>query len=184
MANNKRRKHKQNRTAPPPPPPPATGLRFLIKQFGLMWKALFSAIGILATVVGLYSFFASDISIVPVSPADPNNTFSTPFLLTSKGRLDLNDVLVRFHFDNAIDTGMNTWNNINPAINSYEKIEYNHPVTIDCGNFIGTDMPFKKGDVDISISYRPSFLPFRKSPEIFRFFVERGTDGTTHWRQR
>ena len=138
-----------------------------------------AALGVVASLIGIDSYFSSRITIRPGSPIDTSDSFSTPFEISNNGWLAITDVEVSCLYSKVEDVNHNTFTNVGQGWFTFPKIQPNHPATVQC-RAITSDAPFLRGDITINIAYSPRFLSIRKH-EQFRYMVERGSDGVLHW---
>jgi hypothetical protein len=140
---------------------------------------LVGLIGLIAAVLGIDSYISSRISVLPESPIDPSDSFSTPFKISNDGWLTINDVQVNCHYEKVLDVHENTLSDIGVGGYKFKELKANHPLTVQC-HTVHLDSPFRTGDIIIEVSHRPSFIPWRKE-ERFKYHIERGSDGVLHW---
>src|SRR6266516_1480865 len=82
------------------------------RRFVRIAAFLVGLIGLISALVGIDSYVSSRISVLPESPTDPSDSFSTPFKISNDGWLTINDVQVACHYEKVLDVHENTLTDI------------------------------------------------------------------------
>ncbi len=150
------------------------------RLFMRLWKILVGVSVVLTVVVGVLQF-SSRISVLPTTPINPSDSFSVPFIVKNEGLLAIYDVKFSCHYDQIKDLNENTWTNASQVnVHRVREIGAGQQATVTCNKIRG-DITFAHADMSIIVSFRPSFIPWRKEPLPVRFIVERGSDGQLYW---
>ncbi len=153
------------------------------------WKRTISLIvgaSAIASIVSLFLSFLPQVSVRPEGKLDPQNPFSTPFVITNSGLTGINQVTFFCRLRHAT-------NDQGGKIIAYEKGV--HPTGFNISK-IGpresatAGLPFTwiggttaSADFDFVLEYRPSYYPLKRQ-STFRFATARQKDGTLVWLPR
>jgi len=151
--------------------------------------ALSVAIGTLGVVgsgISIYSLLSTRVPVSPSSPLRPQDPLSTMFTISNEGTLAIYDVHASCHVN--ILRGVNSLTIAgvggSGGSNEAEEIEPGDKITLPCfQRTVVSTQQWTEGDVDITVSYRPSFYPWHQERKI-KFRGERGADGGLHWFQQ
>jgi hypothetical protein len=146
------------------------------------WKSLV----FLATVLGVVSGWVAMIPKISVSqsqPLDPNDPFSTPFVVSSDGPLPIENVKFFCTIHTLTTTGASV---IGETGNLFTSPMFNSPemspgerATVPCTAPPMTH-PFTGGDVSIVVRFRVGYTPIRTSGTS-RFIMVHANDGHLYW---
>ena len=156
-------------------------------KFKLIWRWLCAICGAILTIAGIYYNYSSKLTIEAEVSLNPQDPFATPFSIRNDSIFDLRSVhcetfirKLRTLKDGDV-IGDSSLIGILPPIPNLESGE--STTFFVSANQIGYDSPYCYADVEIIVSFRPVFLPYRKTVDS-RFSTEIAIDGTLHWIQR
>jgi hypothetical protein len=154
----------------------------------LLWLSQFwKLIVVFSVVLGIIVSFLSltpNIAVSTSQSLDPKDPLATPFVITNNGLLPIHSVEILFGI-NTITTPP-PWNQTVKNLSlGYAKpplavLDAHEPKTFWCPQAIKFPVPINLGDIAILVSYRPTFLFWRKKAER-RFVTEKSQDGTIYW---
>lgn len=135
-------------------------------------------------MLGIAIYTSTDILVVPNFLTHPGNGYRQEFIITGVGPSDLHDIAIWMELDNVIDLGQNVYGNERLLAQQVKYLAANQSVILDSTKlFPPTKEPIHKMMVEIETSFRPSYLPFRKRPVRYKYYVERNKDGAISWRK-
>lgn len=156
----------------------------LIGNVSGFWATFLAIAAILGFAATLYSF-APIVSITTSSSLNPNHPFGTIFVVTNDGWLPINSVEYFCGFINVT-----TENNIRVqriTVGPFEatpklrnKESHNIPCRYNEINRLTGGAPVKSAEVVITVSYRPSFVIWRRTKEAC-FATERNFQNQLVW---
>jgi hypothetical protein len=154
-----------------------------------IWKKAVSVFVGASAIASLISFllsFLPQVSVRPEGRLEPQNPFSTPFVINNSGLTSINDVTFVCRLRHAI-------NDKGGKIIAYEKgvRPFGFKISqITPGESSTVGLPFTwiggttvSADFDFTLEYRPSYYPLKKLA-TFRFATARQHDGTLVWLPR
>jgi hypothetical protein len=157
-------------------------------------KSLLSVKGIILFLIGVPGIYVGilsalpRISVSPQSSLNPSDAFATPFGISNDGYLDLYDVkfaCVLIEVDLVSGSKIVTPGPYGDKLGGFttnsmaaDVIEPTRKATITCPSPV--PLAITKGDIIVSVSYRPEWLPFRRQKHI-RFVTARAADGNLNW---
>jgi hypothetical protein len=158
--------------------------RSLIRVFSIVITLL----GIVSSVIAIYGLLSSRVTVSPSSPLMPQDPFSTMFTISNDGPLAIYDVYASCHVNvvRGVSVGELHMEGDGGEINykEAEEIDSGDKINLSCfKDQVEASKPWLSGDVDINVSYRPSFYPGHQERKA-RFIGERGADGGLHWFQQ
>lgn len=135
-------------------------------------KILFALTTIFATLFGLWLVLGPRVSVSAAYPLNPSDPFSAPFIMTNRGNLSIYNVGFTCNQTGAVypnpkwNVGDNktTYTDLSPVIQPGESR------TIPCGMRGTLSLPIVGADINIQVSFRPSYWP-RKLTTRFRFLM-------------
>jgi len=140
------------------------------------------AAAILGIVTGYLALFPR-ILVYSTEPLNPTNPMITPFVTTNDGPLGINKVSFECDIRNitvstakspTVSDTLVSWNADTP------RIEVGERSTGQCYWPFRFEVPLKSGDIEVWISYRPDFWPFRQNRK-FRFITWTDNQGRLVW---
>lgn len=140
------------------------------------------AVGILASFVGIYSFWVPRLSVSVLTALEPSAPLSTQFAISNDGYLAIYDVTFVCGVEQLkfkAGSGIERIGFTNPKLVE-KRIGPSKKATVTCDWLINRDAPISKGDISIIVTFRPSWYPLQKN-ESFRFITVEASDGTLHW---
>lgn len=147
------------------------------------WKLVGVAVTLLATSLGIVTGYLSLVPKISVSqnqPLNPNELFSTPFIISNDGPLGINNIdFVCWMRD--IQVGASAIKNVgltSPSLHA-EGMEPGERATYPCGPTVSLH-PLTSADVVFEVKFRPDFVPWRISRR-FRFVTMQTSDGQLVW---
>lgn len=166
--------------------PHVTGAR---KGVSHLWKRVFSVIvgaSALASILSLFLSLLPQVSVRPEGRLDPQNPFSTPFVISNSGLTGINEITFLCRLRHATnDQGGKVI-----AYNKGGRLAGFKISQIASGESATVRLPFAwiggttvSADFDFVLEYRPSYYPLRKEA-TFRFATARQQDGTLVWLPR
>ncbi len=151
-----------------------------IKSITLLLSSSIAAVSLLSALISLYGYYSTRLTVTPSSTIDQLNIFSTPFVVTNNGQLAVKGVKFSCTFDRIQFQNGSEVRDSSIDIQSVNTIEPDHPITLLCDQLYKVQMPVRRADISITITYRP-FLSYWDKNQQYRFFVVQGTDGTLRW---
>lgn len=145
-------------------------------------------LGILGTMLGIWTVLTPKVSVEPSVALDPNNPAFTPFVVHNQGQFSIYQVefscsMAEIHFPGGIraiaekeyENSFSDPRQIASIIGPGEKYTQLLPLTK-----LGYDN-FEQADIAINLSYRPiKWFPKQRSSQ-HRFVSTKDTNGIWHW---
>jgi hypothetical protein len=157
-------------------------------------KHLLSVKGIILFLIGVPGLYIGilsalpRISVSPQSSLNPSDAFATRFVISNDGYLDLYEIkfaCVLIEVDLVNGSKILTPGPYGDKLGGFttnsmaaDVIEPTRKATIACPYPI--PVAITKGDIIVSVSYRPEWLPFRRQTHV-RFVTEKAADGNLNW---
>jgi len=143
-------------------------------------KIVTGLIAFLGLVVTLYSLSAH-IGVTSDSPINPDDPFSSPFILSNKGILPIHDVLFSCTLRDVEGQDGGGVINIRTRIiaDPIKRINAGEATTTFC-KFLPIKEKIKSADIEVEVKYRPAYLFWSKRSSI-RFGTVTESDGTLRW---
>ena len=145
------------------------------------------------TFVALYYEFSPNITISTVSPLNPSDPFSTPFVVSNNSILSIHDVTIKCRVLDVKYVGQSiqiTSNTVWVTSDVAKIIDKNESITALChlrklisvkkSRLSDTEIPINYADIAIITSFRPSFA-FWTTEIPFRFITAKSADGQLRW---
>lgn len=156
------------------------GLNIVRRSVWVTWVVVFAIAALLASFAQIY-FSTWRISVSPGETLKEFDPFATMFILNNEGQFAINDVKflcilnhVSYPNDLRIDQSAGDDAEFNVPV-----LEANAKTSTPCYLPVSFGPP-SVVDVTITVSYRPSFYPFRKVG-YFRFVAQRKDNGSYLW---
>jgi len=173
MPKKKNKRPAAERTPPLITNQPPTALKRAVK-----WISV--TILICASLSGLMAF-APVLTIDVGTPQDPNDPFSSPFIVSNNMLVPLFGVTIVCKFDEGKFEGGETFDN--KAVSAEETLSVMAPhktITAPCQKGFNMNAPLESGIVTIGVSYSPFLWPFKMST-IHQFKAEVNADNKILW---
>ena len=147
-------------------------------------------VGLIASVLGIYSFYVTRISISPGPALDQTDLFSTMFTVSNDGALPLYDVHTECRLNYV--KGPNNFSIVGEGTTREEpswapKVDPSEKMTVRCWMPVksetGASVQWRGADINIVVSYRPKFFLWALTREM-RFRTQRNSDGLLQWFQQ
>jgi hypothetical protein len=126
-------------------------------------KRLWGIVVAVGVVVGLIAFFKPDVVITPQPALDPHDPFSALLVVTNNGALAIEDGQSLCHVRYMEDRNRNSFSNANrfESSQNFAELSSKDSTTIKCLIPVDNDTQWTKADIELWISFRPSFWPGR-----------------------
>lgn len=123
-------------------------------------------------------------SVTVTESLHPDSPFTAPFVVSNDGYFNLNDVTCHCIVRKVIVSGMHDLdlsdNRVETANAPIPVLKPNEKTTVNCPSMLALDTPLMRADMDVVLTYRGSFIPFRMS-KPFRFTTEMASDKRLRW---
>ena len=153
-------------------------------------------LGVAVTVwsgIALYHQFTPNLTISALSPLNPSDPFSTPFVISNDSLLPIYDVTIKCRLIDVkyVDQSLQVSSNTSWAISdAAKKIDRNESITALCHlrGFISvkisrlndTEMMISHADIAVIMSFRQNYT-FWLTEKPFRFVTAKSADGQLRW---
>ena len=125
--------------------------------------------------------FAPVLTVDVGAPLDPNNPFSSPFIVSNDMIVPLFGVTIKCKYDEVTFEGGGPFDNT--TVGSEETLSIMAPhqkTTAPCQRGFNINAPLKSGITTIAVSYSPFLWPFKTS-KIRQFKAEMNADKKIIW---
>ena len=125
--------------------------------------------------------FAPVLTVDVGTPLDPNNPFSSPFIVSNAMIVPLFGVTISCKYDELKFEGGGTFDtNTLGSVETLSIMAPHQKTTAPCQRGFNSNAPLKSGIATIAVSYSPFLWPFKKST-IRQFKAEMNADKKTIW---
>lgn len=154
----------------------------------LAWKFGIATVGLVASAVGVESYFAARPQVAFSSLLDPSDPFSAPFTITNTGTISsMNNVTFRCVIRKVQDESgggvVVAPAGITPTGLNIPEIGPGETSTNGCPFPFELSAPVVAADLEIIVKYRPDWIPWERE-KSFRFGVVKNKDGQMTWMPR
>ncbi len=192
MAKKRQPKRKKRKSKSLQPPPIGLASNRWLRRRATA-KTAAKAVFVVATLVGGISGVASLLPRVSLSSEeslDVSDPFSTPFVVSNEGLLDLNDVKIFCGVERVVALdghvevqGPGNYGAGFPVASfAAERIEPGQKQSFVCKFHLPKRFPVNYADIAVAVSFRPEWGIWRKE-KLYGFHTVRSLDGTLHWLQ-
>ena len=154
----------------------------LFQKFSTTLTILLSLIGLISSVLGLYSYFSPKVLILKCETINPLNPFENPFQAHNIGNVNVLDFHHMLQIKNIIDIKGITYRNafLDPYPVEKTRINKGDKYIISINYFQTPDLYIKSADVAISYSFKVPFF-FHKFEDSASFKLFRKASGEYVW---
>jgi hypothetical protein len=150
----------------------------------ITWKLIVGTVSGVGLLLGLVTAILSllpRLSVSNLESLDPDDPFSTPFVVSNDGVLGINDVVLSCILV-RLESATQHW-----AVEGFRSVGYAPTIprldpgeqgTAPCNPAVG--LKASAADIEVVVSYRPDYVPWKKE-RPFRFVTVSSKDGKLHW---
>ena len=186
MKKSKPRKHKSSKKKAKKKPhqkkSKASKKKTLMPNLSLGWK-IFVGLSVILTVIGSIYSFSPEVEVYPYSSLNPLDPFATPFIIKNNSYLSIYDVAFSCEPKNVDASASHS--TFLGGETSFGKppipfIDTGESSKSFCFFPVNFTSPITSADINILVSFRPSFIPWRQKKR-FRFTTEKDINGKLVW---
>jgi hypothetical protein len=155
----------------------------------LIWTvpASLAVLGALGSLATLHGYYKARLSISPETSSIDTNSLEMPIKVSNDGILSVNNVRFSCTYKDTLTAAGRQMKNVKIAnfpTQNVAEIVPGHPITLFCPGSgpqaLTTGEPFSHIELEINVSFRPSFYFWEKN-DTFGLTGVRGPDGVFHW---
>jgi hypothetical protein len=175
----KQQRRKEHKHPITPPQSQRKPLTWLTKKF---WMAVVAA-SVLLTIIVSFKNLSPNVDVTTTQSLNLEDPLATPFLITNDSLLPIHSVEILFSINKIRSSRMNfeVENlSLGYAVPPIPILLRKEQKTFLCPPVFKFPSPIDSGDILISVTYRPSFV-FWKKHQYIRFVTAKDSSGIARW---